>query len=278
MKIYISSDHGGFELKQKIINELQEFELVDLGPYELNPDDDYPDFALNLAEKVASEPDSKGILICRSGNGMVIAANKVKGAYAALCFTEKHAKMARVDDNANIVALDADYGGSDSVLIVREFLRAEFAGMQTRHGRRWQKIRDYEETGNKPYVDKVAWIYIKDGKVLSTKSKGKDVYYFPGGKRDAGESDEQTLIREIKEELSVDLKKEDLTFIGEFDEMAHGKHIMIKMRCYTGDFEGELIPDNEIEKITWLSYKDKLTTSPVDQKIIEALEKLGLIE
>lgn len=145
MNIYISSDHGGFELKQKI-KEMFRNQLIDLGPSELNPDDDYPDYAFALAQKVASDSGSVGILICRSGNGMVIAANKVKGAYAALCFTEKHAEMAKKDDNANILALDADYEDADTHLrILESFLNSEFAGMDTRHGRRFAKIQKFEE-------------------------------------------------------------------------------------------------------------------------------------
>jgi ribose 5-phosphate isomerase B len=147
MKIYISSDHGGFELKNKLREELWSLghELHDLGPDKLNPDDDYPDYAFNLAEKVVSNPDSIGILICRSGNGMAIAANKVKGARAALCFTLKHAEMARRDDAANILCLDSDYEDKFSPIeITKAFLEYGFEGWDTRHGRRVKKILDYE--------------------------------------------------------------------------------------------------------------------------------------
>lgn len=146
MNVYISSDHGGFELKKRIINELEleKVTIIDLGPFELDPDDDYPDFAFPVAQKVAGEEGSLGILICRSGNGMCIAANKVVGAYAALCFSQIHAQKAREDDNANICCLDADYEGEDPVLIVMEFINAEFTGMHTRHGRRFKKIKTFE--------------------------------------------------------------------------------------------------------------------------------------
>jgi ribose 5-phosphate isomerase B len=152
MKIYISSDHGGFELKAKIFNILNnELDITDLGPNELIPDDDYPDYALNLAKIVASENNfdsyenfkewnSLGILICRSGNGMCIAANKIKGAYAGLAFGKIHATKLRQDDNANIICLDADYEGEDPVEIVISFIKAKFAGINTRHGRRFLKV------------------------------------------------------------------------------------------------------------------------------------------
>jgi ribose 5-phosphate isomerase B len=152
MNLYISSDHGGFEMKKDIVeylnnsSDIPRFEVEDLGPYELNPNDDYPIFGIKLAEKVASDKGSLGILICRSGNGMVIAANKVKGAYAALCFIDKHAQMARNDDNANILCLDADYESEEVLLqITRSFLNATFAGSGTRHERRFNEIRAYEE-------------------------------------------------------------------------------------------------------------------------------------
>lgn len=157
MKIYIASDHGGFDLKEKLKKGLQntEYQLIDLGPSELNPDDDYPDYAFKVAEAVAqdgiNEDDfvhaSLGILICRSGNGMSVAANKVKGAYATLCFSPHHAEMARRDDNANILALDADYEGENPTDIVRMFISTNFAGKETRHGRRFGKVLEYEMKG-----------------------------------------------------------------------------------------------------------------------------------
>lgn len=148
MKIYIASDHGGIKLKSEILAsdklQIKNYKFEDLGPFELNPDDDYPDYALKVAEAVASDEGSVGVLICRSGNGMAIAANKIKGAYAALAFSIHHAEMARRDDNANIICLDADYEGDDPIEIVKKFLETEFAGMDTRHGRRFRKIQDIE--------------------------------------------------------------------------------------------------------------------------------------
>lgn len=147
MKIYIASDHGGFELKNQIVKHLKggDHTVEDMGPSELNPDDDYPDYALPVAENVAVNPGSTGILICRSGNGMAVAANKVKGIYAALCINTTHAKKAREDDNANVLCLDADYGGDEPTDIVDEFINSSFAGMDTRHGRRFQKVQKIEE-------------------------------------------------------------------------------------------------------------------------------------
>lgn len=145
MQIFIASDHGGFELKQRLLVELPELnqlEVQDLGPAELNPGDDYPPFAFAVGEKVAEDSESMGILICRSGNGMAIAANKVKGVRAALCFGVEHARKAREDDHANILVLDADYQGEDPLKIVQAFLATQELG--GRHQRRVEMIGEYE--------------------------------------------------------------------------------------------------------------------------------------
>ncbi|MBP3284782.1 MAG: NUDIX domain-containing protein [Clostridia bacterium] len=128
-------------------------------------------------------------------------------------------------------------------------------------------------------IDKIALIELKDGKVLSTRSKGKDVYYFPGGKRDGEETDEETLIREVKEELDVAVKPESIEYYGKFEAQAHGKEegILVQMTCYTAKYEGELKPSSEIEEIVWLTYRDREKSSPVDQIIFEDLYQKGLI-
>lgn len=130
------------------------------------------------------------------------------------------------------------------------------------------------------WIDKLAWIYIKDRKILSTRSKRKDTYYFPGGKREAGESDSDALIREIKEELTVDLLPESLQFFGKFEAQAHGhtEGIIVVMTCYTADYDGELTPDAEIEEIAWLTYTDKNKSSAVDQIIFNHLKEHDFID
>lgn len=129
-------------------------------------------------------------------------------------------------------------------------------------------------------IDKIAWIYIKDNKILSTLSKGKDKYYIPGGKREAFENDVETLLREIKEELSVDILTDSIRYYGTFKAQAHGKKegIIVKMSCYTADFDGELKADSEISKVVWLTYDDINKISPVDQLIFEDLHDKGLID
>jgi ADP-ribose pyrophosphatase YjhB (NUDIX family) len=130
-------------------------------------------------------------------------------------------------------------------------------------------------------IDKLAWIYLKDKKILVTRSKGKDVWYIPGGKREQGESEQQALMREIREELSVDLLPETLQYVGTFKAQAHGKPegVFVQMTCYSGDFIGELQPATEIEEMTYLiSSVDKNLLSPVDIIIFAWLKKRGLID
>lgn len=128
-------------------------------------------------------------------------------------------------------------------------------------------------------IDKVAYIFIKDGKILSTRSKGKDKYYIPGGKREGNESDIETLVREIKEELSVDIIESTAKLYGIFEAQAHGKAegVIVKMTCYTADYSGELKADSEIAEIVWLTTADIEDISPVDKLIFADLNKKGLL-
>lgn len=129
-------------------------------------------------------------------------------------------------------------------------------------------------------IDKIAFIYLKNSKILSTLSKGKDTYYIPGGKRENNETDEQTLIRECKEELTIDIKKETIKYYGTFEAQAHGKAegILVKMTCYLADFEGEIKANSEIEKIEWLDYHDLDKISPVDKLIFKDLKDKKLLK
>ena len=129
------------------------------------------------------------------------------------------------------------------------------------------------------WIDKLAWLYIKDGKILSTRSKGKNTWYFPGGKRETGESDEEALIREIKEELTVDLIPQSLQFFGKFEAQAqgHAEGVTVVMTCYLANYQGELKPDAEIEEVAWLTYADKRKSSAVDHIIFDYLKKENLI-
>jgi 8-oxo-dGTP diphosphatase len=126
-------------------------------------------------------------------------------------------------------------------------------------------------------IDKLAWIEIQNENILSTRSKGKSIFYFPGGKRESGESDAEALIREIREELSVELREDSLTYIGTFEAQADGQEsgIIVRMTCYSGNYIGTLKPASEIEELSWLTYDDKNKTSAVDKIIFDWLKSNG---
>ena len=128
-------------------------------------------------------------------------------------------------------------------------------------------------------IDKVAYLYLNDGKILSTRSKGKDKYYIPGGKREGNEMDIETLVREVKEELCVDIIESTAKFYGIFEAQAHGKAegVIVKMTCYTADYAGELQADSEIAEIVWLTTADIESISPVDKLIFADLNAKGLL-
>ena len=133
---------------------------------------------------------------------------------------------------------------------------------------------------HKDYIDKLAYILIKDKKVLVTLSKGKHTWYIPGGKRDPGESDYQALIREVQEELTVDLVESTIKKYGVFEAQAHGKPkgTMVRMTCYEADYEGEMVPAAEIAEMDYFTYDQIDKVSFVDVLIFEDLKEKGLIE
>jgi 8-oxo-dGTP diphosphatase len=128
-------------------------------------------------------------------------------------------------------------------------------------------------------IDKVAWVHTENGMVLSTRSRGKDVYYLPGGKRESGESDLDTLCREITEELSVAVVRDSAALLGVFEAQAHDHlpGVVVRMTCYTALYEGVLAPASEIAEMVWLTHADRHRTSPVDQIIFDRLRADGLL-
>lgn len=130
------------------------------------------------------------------------------------------------------------------------------------------------------FIDKLAYICIKDRKILVTLSKGKNIWYIPGGKRERGESDQEALVREVREELTVDLIPDTIAPYGTFEAQAHGKPpgTIVRMTCYTAACRGSLKPAAEIEKIDFFDYSQKMLTSPVDHLIFDDLKEKGLIK
>ncbi|AHJ96170.1 NUDIX hydrolase [Hymenobacter swuensis] len=126
-------------------------------------------------------------------------------------------------------------------------------------------------------IDKIAWLHLQEGRVLSTRSRGKDRYYLPGGKREAGETDTQTLLREIWEELTIALDPASLQLRGVFTAPAHGHapDVLVQMTLYAATHTGQLQPAAEIEEIIWLTYRHRPQVSAVDQLIFDWLHQNG---
>lgn len=129
-------------------------------------------------------------------------------------------------------------------------------------------------------IDKLAWLYLKDKKLLGARSHNRNIYYIPGGKREPGESDIETLIREIKEELSVDLIPSSIKYAETFKDQAHGKPKgqLVKITCYFADFTGTIKANTEVEEVLWLSHKDKSKCSEITGTIMDWLKTKGLLD
>jgi len=142
MTIYIAADHRGFALKEELKRILEKtgYQLEDVGNHTLDPSDDYPDFAAKAAKKVAKNPRSRGIIICGSGVGVNIVANRFKKVRSALVSSVKQAIVSRTDDDSNVLALAADFvNARQARKFVEVWLKTHFAGAP-RHKRRIEKM------------------------------------------------------------------------------------------------------------------------------------------
>lgn len=150
--IVVGADHGGFELKNQAIEWLEEwgYQVKDLGASSHQPEDDYPQFAFIVAEEVMemreNDRPALGVLFCRSGGGMVIAANKVTGVRAVSLESVEAAQHAKIDNDANVVSLAADWlSQKQAKEILKTYIQTPFSG-EERHQRRIAQITQYEET------------------------------------------------------------------------------------------------------------------------------------
>jgi ribose 5-phosphate isomerase B len=152
VRVYLGSDHAGFELKSRLIEWLSGagHEPVDCGPAVYQPGDDYPVYVMRAAQGVAGDPGSLGIVVGGSGNGEQIASNKIPGIRAAIAWTEETAQLARQHNDANVLSLGARmYSIDEAVGFARVFVQTPFSG-EARHARRLQEIADYEKSGELP--------------------------------------------------------------------------------------------------------------------------------
>nr|WP_261343186.1 ribose 5-phosphate isomerase B [Rubinisphaera italica] len=144
MKVAVASDHRGFDLKARIVDRLTNLghEAIDMGPGS-GESVDYPDFAVGVSKAVANKEADRGILICGTGMGMCIAANKIKGIRATACHDEVTAEMSRRHNDANVLCLSAELLGEQLVdRMIEIWVTTEFEG--GRHARRLDKISDFE--------------------------------------------------------------------------------------------------------------------------------------
>lgn len=152
MRVYLASDHAGFELKNDLAERLRGngHEIVDVGPETYDSDDDYPPFCIEAARRTVADPDSLGIVIGGSGNGEQIAANKVTGCRAALAWSVETARLSREHNDAKVAGIGARMHSADEAAeIVDAFLSTPFSGGE-RHTRRIAQLSEYERTGEPP--------------------------------------------------------------------------------------------------------------------------------
>ncbi len=129
------------------------------------------------------------------------------------------------------------------------------------------------------FVDKIAFVHVRDGKVLVALNEGNDTWFLPGGRREPGETDEQTLIREVKEELAVDIVPDSIKYFDTFEAQAFGapEGELVRVACYSASFEGELTASSEIAEIDFFSYGMRGRTSAPTQLLLDDLKRQGRI-
>ena len=146
MRISVAADHNGYELKNEITEILKRdgHDVIDMGPHDLDPLDDYPDYAKPLAESVSSGETERGIMVCGSGVGASVAANKVKGVRAAVCHDIYSAHQGVEHDDMNVLCLGSRIVGTEVVReLVSAFISAEYTNAE-RHARRLTNVIELE--------------------------------------------------------------------------------------------------------------------------------------
>ena len=154
MRVHIGGDHAAYDLLGELVTflEAEGHEVTNHGPHTMDAEDDYPVFVLRAAEAVAADPESLGVVLGGSGNGEQMAANKVKGIRAALCYNEELATLAREHNNAQVISIGARMSAVDEAkAMVAAFLATPFSGAP-RHQRRIDMVGAYEENGTLPAI------------------------------------------------------------------------------------------------------------------------------
>jgi ribose 5-phosphate isomerase B len=144
MKIFLGADHAGFDLKNQLREHLahQDYEIEDVGAMTLDDDDDYPKYAFALATKVIAEEDGRGILVCGSGQGMSIAANRVRGIRAGLAWNKDSAETAKTDDDCNVLVVPSRFVDTVAASEMADaWLKASF-NKDPKYQRRLDEVED----------------------------------------------------------------------------------------------------------------------------------------
>ncbi|BAJ30589.1 MULTISPECIES: NUDIX domain-containing protein [Kitasatospora] len=128
-------------------------------------------------------------------------------------------------------------------------------------------------------IDTVAWVRLEGGRILCARPRGKDAFYIPGGKREGAETDLQTLVREVAEELTVAIRPDTVSHVGTYQAEAHAQApgTQVRMACYAADYTGTLTASSEIEEVAWFGYADRDRVPPVDQVLFDDLHRDGLL-
>ena len=129
-------------------------------------------------------------------------------------------------------------------------------------------------------IDKLAWLHIVERRLLGARSRGRSACYLPGGKREPGETDAQALQREIREELTVELREDTLQRVGVFRAQADGQPdgVEVALTCYRGEYRGTLAAAAEIEALLWLRHDDRALCSPAGQLVLDWARRQDLID
>ena len=136
---------------------------------------------------------------------------------------------------------------------------------------------DYYIEPSDQIIEAVSWVYLENGRILASRSKGNSRYYIPGGKPLFGESKTDAVIRESKEEMGVTLQAESVELLGIFEAQADGQPpgILVRLSCYTANYSGVINPSSEIREVVWLTYQDRPMVAPADQLVFDFLHQQG---
>jgi len=128
-------------------------------------------------------------------------------------------------------------------------------------------------------IDKIAWIHLDDRRLICARNAGRERFYLPGGKREPGESDVETLVREVAEELTVTLDPGTAAYVGTFEALADGRSdgLVVRLTCYTARHTGAFAPSREIDELAWMTTADGDRVSAVDRLVLAHLHEAGLL-